>query len=115
MPDTPDTQNLLSTLFFSALSPNTVFINAGRGEAIDDQALLQSLAYGKPALAVLDVFREEPLPLDHPFWSHPNIMITAHTAAESSPQDVANIFAENITRFAQQQPLLHTFDFNKGY
>lgn len=115
MPDTPDTQNLLSTLFFSALKPNTVFINAGRGEAIDDEALLQSLEKGKPVLAVLDVFREEPLPLDHPFWSHPNIIITAHTAAESSPQDVANIFAENITRFAQKQPLLHTFDFKKGY
>lgn len=115
MPDTPDTQNLLSTLFFSALKPNTVFINAGRGEAIDDEALLQSLACGKPALAVLDVFKEEPLPLDHSFWSHPNVIVTAHTAAESSPQDVANIFAENITRFVQQQPLLHTFDFKKGY
>jgi len=115
MPDTPDTQNILSTAFFSALKPNAVFINAGRGEAVDDDALLQSLTHGKPALAVLDVFREEPLPRDHPFWSHPNIIITAHTAAESSPQDVAAIFAENITRFVQQQPLIHTFDFEKGY
>lgn len=115
MPDTPTTQNLLSHGFFNALKPHSVFINAGRGSAVDDDALLQALDKGALAHAVLDVFRSEPLDPVHPFWQHPNISVTAHTAAESQPSDVADVFLDNALRYIKGEPLKYQFDFDKGY
>lgn len=115
MPDTPSTHNLLSNDFFSALKSHSVFINAGRGSAVDDEALLNALNSGAFAHAVLDVFREEPLDTTHPFWHHPNITITAHTAAESQPSDVADVFLDNAKRYLEGQPLKYQFDFSRGY
>ncbi len=115
MPDTPTTQNMLSQRFFNALKPHSVFINAGRGSAVDDDALLQALNRGELAHAVLDVFRHEPLDPDHPFWKHPNISVTAHTAAESQPSDVADVFLDNALRYIKGEPLKYQFDFVKGY
>ncbi len=115
MPDTPTTQNLLSYEFFNALKPHSIFINAGRGSAVDDEALISALDKGTFAHAVLDVFRHEPLPPTHRFWQHPNITITAHTAAESQPSDVASVFLENAERYLARLPLKYQFDFAKGY
>ena len=115
MPDTPSTQNMLSHEFFSALKPHSVFINAGRGSAVDDDALLQALDNGALAHAVLDVFRNEPLDPAHSFWQHPRISVTAHTAAESQPSDVADVFLENALRYINGEPLNYQFDFDKGY
>ena len=115
MPDTPSTQNMLSHEFFSALKPHSVFVNAGRGSAVDDDALLQALDKGALAHAVLDVFRNEPLDSAHPFWQHPRISVTAHTAAESQPSDVADVFLENALRYINGGPLNYQFDFDKGY
>lgn len=115
MPDTPTTQNLLSHGFFNALKPHSVFINAGRGSAVDDDALIQALNNGALAHAVLDVFRNEPLDPAYPFWQHPNISVTAHTAAESQPSDVADVFLDNALRYIKGEPLKYQFDFDKGY
>ena len=115
MPDTPSTQNMLSHEFFSALKPHSVFINAGRGSAVDDDALLQALDNGALAHAVLDVFRNEPLDPAHSFWQHPRISVTAHTAAESQPSDVADVFLENALRYINGESLNYQFDFTKGY
>ena len=115
MPDTPSTQNMLSHEFFSALKPHSVFINAGRSSAVDDDALLQALDNGALAHAVLDVFRNEPLDPAHPFWQHPRISVTAHTAAESQPSDVADVFLENALRYINGESLNYQFDFTKGY
>lgn len=115
MPDTPTTQNMLSHGFFNALKPHSVFINAGRGSAVDDDALIQALNSGALSHAVLDVFRNEPLDPAHPFWQHPNISVTAHTAAESQPSDVADVFLDNALRYIKGEPLKYQFDFDKGY
>ncbi len=115
MPDTPSTQNILSHDFFGALKPHSVFINAGRGSAVNDEALLQALDKGTLAHAVLDVFRNEPLDSAHPFWQHPRISVTAHTAAESQPSDVADVFLENALRYINGESLNYQFDFAKGY
>jgi phosphoglycerate dehydrogenase-like enzyme len=115
MPDTPATTGVLDQAFFEALKPHSVFINAGRGSAIVDDALLNALDSGQLRAAVLDVFTQEPLPEQHPFWSHPKVVITAHTAAVSSPEDVAGVFVTNATRYMANEPLLYQFDFNKGY
>ncbi|MEC7689288.1 MAG: D-2-hydroxyacid dehydrogenase [Pseudomonadota bacterium] len=115
MPDTPDTRGLLNADFFSALPGECVLINAGRGSAIVEADLLSALDNGQLRAAVLDVFNEEPLPASHPFWQHPKIKITQHTAAESRPADVAALFADNLQRYLSRQPLMHQFDFTRGY
>lgn len=115
MPDTAETNGLLDKAFFSAMGANSVFINAGRGNAVNDDHLLACIQQGKPAFAVLDVFKQEPLPNNHPFWRHPRIAITSHTAAESTPQDVAQVFVDNFIRFSTGKALQYQFDFNKGY
>lgn len=115
MPDTPSTRGIIDQAFFRALPENALLINAGRGSAIVESDLLWALDCGRLKAAVLDVFNVEPLPSDHAFWHHPNIMITAHTAAESSPEDVASIFCTNAKRFLNNEPLMYQFDFAKGY
>ena len=115
MPDTAETENLISYNVFTVLKPHSVFINAGRGNAVDETALVTCLDSGKLAHAVLDVFKQEPLAPSHPFWSHPKISISAHTAAESQPVDIADVFLHNAERFITNQPLHYQFDFQKGY
>ncbi|NDV90297.1 D-2-hydroxyacid dehydrogenase [Alteromonas sp. 345S023] len=115
MPDTEETTGLLDRDFFAALPRHSVFINAGRGNAVKDDDLLTSMNDGRPAFAVLDVFRQEPLPSNHPFWHHPNIAVTSHTAAESTPYDVAQVFVDNFIRLKNGLPLRYQFDFSKGY
>lgn len=115
MPDTPATTGVLNQAFFNALKPHSVFINAGRGSAIIEGALLNALDNGTLQAAVLDVFNQEPLPEKHPFWTHPKVVVTAHTAAVSSPEDVASVFVANAKRYIANEALLYQFDFNKGY
>ncbi len=115
MPDTPATQNLLSYDFFRALKPYSVFINAGRGSAIHEEALLTCLNKQCFKHAVLDVFKQEPLAPSHPFWHHPRVTVTSHTAAESQPSDVATVFLDNAMLFVSDRPLRYLLDFEKGY
>ena len=67
------------------------------------------------AAAVLDVYRNEPLPVDHVFWDTPHLTLTSHTAAPSLPEEVFEIFKDNLERFSTGQALRHVVDFNKGY
>ncbi|CAD5261468.1 D-2-hydroxyacid dehydrogenase [Alteromonas sp. 38] len=115
MPDTPATTGVLNQAFFGALKPHSVFINAGRGSAVINDALLNALNNGTLQAAVLDVFTQEPLPKEHPFWTHPKVVVTAHTAAVSSPEDVAGVFITNAIRYMANEPLYYQFNFNKGY
>jgi phosphoglycerate dehydrogenase-like enzyme len=107
MPQTPETVNLVDDAFLEAMKPTSVLVNVGRGSAIDDEALLRSLAAGSPGHAQLDVFRVEPLPDDHPFWSHPRITATAHTAAVSTGWDrrLDELVVDNLRRYLSGQPL----------
>ncbi|MEW9797118.1 D-2-hydroxyacid dehydrogenase [Alteromonas sp. CYL-A6] len=114
-PDTPDTARSIDSAFLAALPRGACLINAGRGSALDDDALIAALDQGHLRAAVLDVFRHEPLPASHPFWSHPNIHITSHTAAISRPQDIADIFIRNAKRFTRSEALEHVIDFTLGY
>ena len=115
MPDTPATTGVLNQAFFGALKLHSMFINAGRGSAIIEDALLNALDNGTLQAAVLDVFTQEPLPEEHPFWTHPKVVVTAHTAAVSSPEDVASVFVANAKRYIANEALHYQFDFNKGY
>ncbi|QJR80118.1 D-2-hydroxyacid dehydrogenase [Alteromonas pelagimontana] len=115
LPDTPATHNIIDSDFFNATKPHSVLINTGRGSAIDDDALLHALNNNQLQAAVLDVFSVEPLPDVHPFWAHPKVWVTQHSAAESFPEDIINIFLENAARFQNSEPLKYQFDFEKGY
>jgi len=115
LPDTPATNNLLDESIFKAMKPHAILLNVGRGNVLDEAALVKAVNKGYISGAVLDVFKEEPLPKTHPFWSTPGITITAHTSAISFHQDIAPIFIENYQRFQLGKPLKYVVDLNLGY
>ncbi len=115
LPHTPETENTLDADALAQLPKGAVVINPGRGPLIDDDALLAALARGDLAHATLDVFRTEPLPLEHPFWAHPQVTVTPHKASETRPQSAARVIAENIRRGEAGEPFLHLVDRSLGY
>ncbi|GHE99575.1 glyoxylate/hydroxypyruvate reductase A [Aliiroseovarius zhejiangensis] len=115
LPKTQATENILNAERLGWLPKGAVIINPGRGPLIDDQALLAALDSGQVAHATLDVFRVEPLPDDHPFWTHPNVTVTPHIAADTRPSSAARVVAENIRRSEAGEPLLHLVDRDAGY
>lgn len=115
LPRTKDTNQIVDVKVLNALPPHAVFINVGRGNAVDESALVRALNEGKLAAAVLDVFEQEPLPADHLFWTTPNLYMTFHTSAITYPPDMAKLFAENYRLYIEGKPLKHVVDFEKGY
>ncbi|MBI1171746.1 glyoxylate/hydroxypyruvate reductase A [bacterium] len=115
LPRTPETENLLNARTLGYLPRGAFLLNPGRGPLIDDAALLAELDSGQIAHATLDVFRVEPLPPDHPFWSHPGVTVTPHIAADTRPHSAARVLVENIRRAEAGEPLLHLVDRNRGY
>ena len=115
VPNTSGTRRLVDAELLAALPPRAVFVNPGRGAAVDESALADALQSRRLACAVLDVFQHEPLPPDHVLWRTPNVLITSHTAALSAPEDIAPVFIDNYRRFAAGQPLRHRVDFEAGY
>ncbi len=96
LPNTDATHNFFDREFFGRLS-NCIFINIGRGQTVDDDALLDALADGTVKRAVLDVFREEPLPNDHWAWAHPAIDVTPHISALTRPEDAVDAFLKALS------------------
>ncbi len=115
LPRTPDTENLLDAATLARLPQGAVILNPGRGALIDDEALLASLDAGHIGHATLDVFRIEPLPQGHPFWTHPRVTVTPHIAADTRPGSAARVIAENIARGEAGLPFLHLVDRRLGY
>lgn len=115
LPNSAGTEKLLDGPSLSKLPAHAYLINVGRGNVIDDDALISALRDGKLAGAALDVFNEEPVPKDSPLWNAPNLLITAHIAAMSYPSLIVPIFLENYHRYRENQPLNYVVDFDKGY
>lgn len=115
LPDTPATTNVLDAGRLALLPRGAMLINPGRGPLIDDDALIAALDSGQIGHATLDVFRIEPLPADHPFWSHPGVTVTPHIASETRPSSASRAIAENIRRGEAGEPFLHLVDRNLGY
>ena len=115
LPHTPGTENLLNAGTLALLPRGAVIINPGRGALIDDDALLAALDRGQLAHATLDVFRTEPLPDAHPFWTHPRVTVTPHIAATTRAATASQVIAENVARMVAGQPLLHLVDRARGY
>jgi len=110
LPDSAGTRNLYDATFFAALPEGALFINAGRGTSVVDADLVAALQNGHLAGAVLDVFRQEPLPAAHPFWRTPNLQLTAHVAGPTPPAAAVRLFLDNLQRLQQGQPLRGAVD-----
>ena len=115
LPNTKETQKIIDANILGALPSHALFVNVGRGSAVDETALIDALEQNKIAGAVLDVFEQEPLPNDHPFWTTKNLTMTFHTSAPSLPEDIARVFIENYHLFIKSQALKYQVDFEKGY
>lgn len=115
LPDTPETRDLVDATVLAALAPAAVLINVGRGTAVVDADVMRALQTGALSAAVLDVFREEPLAPEHPFWNTPNLYLTPHVAAVTPAAALAELFLDNLARFEAGQPLAHRVDAERGY
>ena len=115
LPLTAATENLLDAERLARLPQGAIIINPGRGPLIDDDALLAALDSGHLGHATLDVFRQEPLPQDHPFWAHPKVTVTPHIASETRAETASHVIAENIRRSEAGEPLLYLVDRQAGY
>jgi glyoxylate/hydroxypyruvate reductase A len=115
LPATPETDGILNAGLFARLPRGAGVINAGRGSQLVEADLLAALDSGQVSAAVLDVFREEPLPPDHPFWRNPRIVVTPHVAADSHPPTAAPIIAAAIARCEAGLPLANLVDLDRGY
>lgn len=115
LPNTPETNKIIGARLLAALPPHALLINAGRGSAVDETALIAALNNDKLAGAVLDVFEQEPLPPENPLWHTKNLFITSHTAGPSFPEDIAGVFIENYLNYINNKPLKYLVNFNLGY
>ena len=116
-PLTPATTGLLNAARLSRMKSESYVINVGRGQLLDERALIDALQNGRIAGAALDVFAEEPLPPDSPLWTLENLLITPHTAAVTDRlwDRHYQLISENLRRFLAGKPLLNLIDKGRGY
>jgi glyoxylate/hydroxypyruvate reductase A len=115
LPDTPLTQNILNQHTLNLLKRGAFVLNPGRGPLIDDDALLAALETGQIEHATLDVFRIEPLPQNHQYWSNNKVTVIPHKASETRPKTASQVIAMNIERAENDQELLYLVDRENGY
>jgi glyoxylate/hydroxypyruvate reductase A len=115
LPQTSQTDNLIDHEVLMRLNPGAIVINAGRGNAVVEVDLMASLNAGHLRAAVLDVFREEPLPPDDPLWSTPGVHITSHTAGPTPDEAVAEVFERNLKLYIAGQPFTDAVRAGRGY
>jgi phosphoglycerate dehydrogenase-like enzyme len=117
LPATPETENFIDAGRLAHMKPTAWLLNFGRGHLIDDDALIAAVKGKKIAGAVLDVFRQEPLPREHPFWTTDRIQVLPHIGGGHPRRDsvVARLFVDNLGRFLDGKPLLQEVDRVAGY
>jgi glyoxylate/hydroxypyruvate reductase len=120
LPLTPDTRQILDRNAFAKLNRSSpmgapVVINAGRGGLQNEADILACLDDGTLGATSLDVFAQEPLPPDSPFWTHPKVVLTPHNAADTDPDEISKYVARQIERFEAGGALENVVDRARGY
>ena len=115
LPLTAETKDILNMDLFMQLPTGSSLINAGRGGQQVEEDILIALESGQLSHATLDVFKDEPLPPNHPFWDHPKVTVTPHNAAITQPKTAVKLLAENIRRLNASEPMLNLVDCSVGY
>lgn len=115
LPLTPETEGILNAKLFARLPKGAILISVGRGGHMVEADFLAALDSGQLAEATLDVYAEEPLPPEHPFWDDPRIVMTPHIASMTMPDTAAKSIADNIAQWRRTGRFDYTFDFDLGY
>ncbi len=117
LPATPETDNFINAERLAKMKPSAWLLNFGRGHLIKDEDLIAACKGKTIAGAILDVFRTEPLPAEHPFWRAEGIMVLPHIGGGHPARDsvVARLFVDNLSRFLDGRPLRELVDRNAGY
>ncbi len=117
LPSTPQTDNLIDAARLALMKPGAWLLNFGRGHLIVDHDLIAAVKAKKIAGAMLDVYRQEPLPAEHPFWSTEGIIVLPHIGGPHPERDkfVARLLVDNLARFLDGKPLKEIVDREAGY
>lgn len=115
LPLTPDTIGIMRRETLAKVQPGGYVINVARGAHLVDEDLIALINEGHLAGATLDVFRQEPLPADHPFWQHPKICVTPHTSARTLRDESIAQIAGKIQALQRGEPVTGVVDGKRGY
>lgn len=115
LPLTEETEGILGRGTFNRLAPGAAVINVGRGGHMVEADLITALDKGKVEVAVLDVFREEPLPVDNPLWDHPRVFITPHIASVTTPETAVLAVSDAVEELRKGLPYSNLVDPELGY
>jgi phosphoglycerate dehydrogenase-like enzyme len=116
-PLTDETRGMMGERAFARMKPSAYFINVGRGASVDEAALASALRERRIAGAAVDVFAEEPPPAGHPLYALDNVIVSPHVSGflPSYDEKCSVLFAENLRRYLEGQPLLNLVDRGRGY
>lgn len=117
VPETSSTRGLIGAAELQAMRPGAVLVNVARGGVLDEDALVESIRTGHLRGAALDVFQQEPLPLESPLWDLPGVLITPHVSATTRGfwRRQTDLIVENLRRYFDGRPLLNEVDKQAGY
>ncbi len=115
LPSTAATTDIVDAALLARLAPGALVVNGGRGTAIVDADLIAALDAGQVSAAALDVFRSEPLPSDHPFWTHPGVLLSPHVAAPTHVSTAVAVMAQSVRDHEAGRPLANVVDPDRGY
>ena len=117
LPFTPETKGIINDEVIRAMKPGAFFIHISRGGIVDETALAQALTEKRLSAAAVDVFTQEPLPIDSPLWKVPNLILTPHISGFSPryKERAGEMFIENLDRYIHEEPLMNTFKPERNY
>jgi len=115
LPLTEATRGILNADLFSRIPVGASLISSGRGGHLDQEDLLEALESGQLSCAVLDVTTPEPLPDDHPLWTHPKVLMTPHVASKPQPESAMEVLIANIRRHEAGERPIGLIDRTRGY
>jgi glyoxylate/hydroxypyruvate reductase A len=115
LPLTESTRGILDRRLFEALPRGAALINVGRGGHLVQDDVLRALDEERLSAAILDVTDPEPLPREHPLWTHPRVVVTPHIASETQPETAVEAVLDNIRRHRRGEPLVGLVDRERGY